>query len=559
MAVRIVKRAVAAVFLTLAVWGLFGGHRLPHLALELQAVPAMLKHPLVAVPLFFGLTALIGRFFCETMCPLGILQSLVNRLTHPKTGVRRICTRLPETKAQRIVRWSVVAVVAFLLAAGYGALAYAVEPYSLLSRALAPYLVFSVLLGAILLVAAIGDGRLWCNWVCPLGTLFHLASRKAPFGNRVCKGCANCRKCFPKPSAEPAKAAEEKPAEGDGVTRREAMQGLVCLAAVEKTTDGGLAELVLPGVATSRGASVLPPGALSRARFQRLCVGCGLCVKSCTTGVLKPSTKLATFGQPELDLSAAVCDPDCDRPCARACPAGAILPLADVPRRDIHVGRAVWHAQKCIRTTDGVTCTLCSRKCPYGAIHLDGGAVVVDDRLCIGCGICENACAARPEPAIVVDGLDIQTVVRPIGEADLIAEMKTLLKDGDAVVVARDGVIRNRERGRGIGPLLKLHDDEALGDALVVDRVIGRATAAICVLGGVRRVHAPLMSKGAEAFLKEHGVVCSCDESTDQILNRDKSDICPMEKTVADLTSPAEMVTALRAKLRELREANAGK
>ena len=32
-----------------------------------------------------------------------------------------------------------------------------------------------------------------------------------------------------------------------------------------------------------------------------------------------------------------------------------------------------------------------------------------------------------------------------------------------------------------------------------------------------------------------------------------------MEKTVADLTSPAEMVTALRAKLRELREANAGK
>ena len=110
--------------------------------------------------------------------------------------------------------------------------------------------------------------------------------------------------------------------------------------------------------------------------------------------------------------------------------------------------------------------------------------MVVDDRLCIGCGICENACAARPEPAIVVDGLDIQTVVRPIGEADLIAEMKTLLKDGDAVVVARDGVIRNRERGRGIGPLLKLHDDEALGDALVVDRVIGRATAAIRIRVG---------------------------------------------------------------------------
>ena len=94
---------------------------------------------------------------------------------------------------------------------------------------------------------------------------------------------------------------------------------------------------------------------------------------------------------------------------------------------------------------------------------------------------------------------------------------------------------------------------------IVLPSFSSRATAAICVLGGVRRVHAPLMSKGAEAFLKEHGVVCSCDESTDQILHRDKSDICPMEKTVVDLTSPAEMVTALRAKLRELREANAGK
>ena len=63
-------------------------------------------------------TLLLGRFFCEAICPLGIVQSLVNWICHPKTHVRRVCSRLPETKAQRIVRWSIVAVCVVLGACG---------------------------------------------------------------------------------------------------------------------------------------------------------------------------------------------------------------------------------------------------------------------------------------------------------------------------------------------------------------------------------------------------------------------------------------------------------
>ena len=50
------------------------------------------------------LTPVFGRLFCECLCPLGFLQTLVNRLSHPKHHVRRVCTRLPETKTQRVVR-----------------------------------------------------------------------------------------------------------------------------------------------------------------------------------------------------------------------------------------------------------------------------------------------------------------------------------------------------------------------------------------------------------------------------------------------------------------------
>lgn len=555
MVLRIVKRAVAAIFLTLAVWAFFGGHRIPQLAVALQAAPACLKHPLVAVPAFIGLTAVIGRFFCEMMCPLGIMQSLVNWLVHcgwlkflPKP-VRRVCTRLPEKKAQRIVRWSVLASFALLLACGYGAVAYSVEPYSILGRALTGLKPFAILLAAILALAAVGDGRFWCNWICPLGTVFHLASRKAPFGNRVCKGCANCRKCFPKAEASAAPAATA----AGGLTRRETVQGLVLLAAAEKTTDGGFAELLAPGSVTSRKASILPPGALSRLRFQRMCLGCGLCIKACATGVLVPSARLGTFGQPELDIDGRICHPDCDRQCAKACPAGAIARLADVPRRDIHIGRAVWDSAKCIRNTDGVACTLCSRKCPYDAIHVVEGAIVVDDRLCIGCGICEKACAARPEPAIVVEGLDVQRVVRPMDEAELIGEMVSLLQSGDAVVIAREGVIRHRGRGRGISPLMRLLDADALQGSLVVDRVIGRAAAAICACGGARKVHALLMSTGAAEFLKARGIGCEADEMVPEIMNRTKDGTCPMEATVKGMKDPFTMVDALRRKLDEMR------
>ena len=405
------KRTVAAVFLVLVVWAFFGGHRLAHVAVELQAAPAVLRNPWVFVPVFLVGTALVGRFFCETMCPLGILQSLVNWIFHPKNGVRRVCTRLPETTAQRIVRWSVAAAFFAFAALGCGAIAYSVEPYSILGRALTLLGPYPLVVAAILAAAAVGSGRIWCNWICPLGTIFALVGRIAPWGNRIGPRCANCRRCFPATAAkEPARDGKPAP---DGIGRREVLKGVAVLAVAEKTTDGGLADIVMPERA-KRKRSVLPPGALSRSAFGRECLACGLCIKACPQHVLVPSTKSAAYGQPELDFNRSCCSAECDRQCAKACPAGAIERLEGVGRLDVHIGVAVWDAEKCIRT-DGTDCTICSRKCPVKAVTIVEGIPVVDDVKCIGCGICEHFCAARPEPAIVVEGLDNQRAVRRVG------------------------------------------------------------------------------------------------------------------------------------------------
>lgn len=511
-------------------------------ALRIQPTPTFL---FLAVLL---LAPLVGRFFCAWLCPLGVLQSVVHFLTHPRSHVRRVCTRLPETRVQRIVRWSVFALAAGLVAAGFGALGWALTPYSIVGKALIGFAPGLVLAGGVLVLAAVGSGRAWCNWVCPMGTLFNLLAQKARYPHTIDlkEGCGACRRCF---AASPPAKAKAGDAPG-GMTRRETLSGIGLLAVAElaeKTTDGGYAPVSLPGV-PARPAEVLPPGAVDRALFNRLCVGCGACIAACPEKCLVPSTSLKTFGQPKMDFRRSHCRLACPQKCAAACPAGALRLLDHVARRDLHMGHAIWKKDRCLRATEDVPCTACSRKCPVKAIAIVAGFPVVDKGACIGCGACEHVCPARPLPAIFVKGFERQRVVRPFDEGDLLAEMAGLVRRGEAAAVAAvDGVIVAREQGRGVLPLLKLLDDGHLRHALVVDKVVGRAAAAVCLVGRARRVHGLLMSEEAKSLLAAHNVPATADRLVPKILNRDQSASCPLEARVAQEADPQKMVADLRA------------
>ena len=419
---RILKALVALGMLTAVTVGFFHppyGERIPGAGLFDWAVrlqPAATWTFLVVLLL----TPLVGRFFCETMCPLGILQTVVSRIFHPKTAVRRVCTRLPETKAQRIVRYAVLTAVLLLLGVDLGALAWFVTPYAIYGKALSLFVPGVVLFVAVLVSAAFARGRLWCNWICPVGTLFTLLSRKSVCAHKVGPGCSHCQACFAKKAPANPPASQDP----DALTRREAVQGIAVLAAVEaveKTTDGGYAPVSLPGV-PARATPVLPPGAADRKLFNLKCVACGRCIKACRGGCLVASTALGRFGRPEMDFRRGHCLTGCDGACASACPTGAIVRLADVPRQNVHAGTAVWQKDLCLRTKDGVACTACSRKCPVRAIHLVGGFPVVDKDVCIGCGACEHVCPARPMPAIHVEGVEHQRILRPMQKAEVAAE-----------------------------------------------------------------------------------------------------------------------------------------
>jgi len=486
------------------------------------------------------ITLLFGRFFCDAVCPLGIVQTLVNWICHPKKHVRRVCSRLPETKAQRIVRWSVVAGVVALGVAGYMGLATMVFPLSIFGKALTLWAPGLVVFGVVVILAAIGQGRVWCNWICPFGTIYNLLAKVSPCKSKVGSGCGGCRRCFK------GEAASASPL---STTRRETLKGVAVLAVTEKLTDGGYAPVSLPGV-PDRQAGILPPGAGDRRSFGLKCVGCQLCVAKCPGKCLVPSVELATFGQPTMDFRRGYCLSECTR-CSEVCPTGAIRFLQREQRPYVHVGHAIWKKDLCVRTTNGDACTACVRKCPVRAIHLVKGFPVVDRSACIGCGACEHVCPARPLPAIFVKGYEMQRTVNPIAEADLLAEMKARLEAGASVVVARNGVIVAVEEGRGLGPLVKLYDAHQLKHAVVMDKVIGRAAAALCVAGGAKKVFAQLAGKGAAELFAERGIPFTAVKMVDVILNHEQKDSCPMEKAVSGLETPEQMVEAIRKVLKK--------
>ena len=356
------------------------------------------------------LTPVVGRLFCECFCPLGALQSFVNWLFHPKTHVRRVCTRLPQTSAQLTVRWTVLCAFIALLVAGFGAVAWMIGPYSIFGKAMTLFIPGVALFALVLVFAAVGKGRFWCNWMCPAGTLFAALSVKSACRHKVGEGCANCKACFPGSSPSCADKCQECQKSEKGVTRRETLKGVAVLAAAEvaeKTTDGGFAEVSLPLV-PKRPATILPPGAMSRSRFNVLCVACGRCIKACPSGILRQSTELASFGQPELFFQNDFCRTACKYKCAKACPVGALVPGDASNKRHFHIGVATVDKDQCIRKTDDVECLACSRKCPMNAISIVDGFPSVDPKACIGCGACEHVCASRPAPAIHVEPIPAQ-------------------------------------------------------------------------------------------------------------------------------------------------------
>ncbi len=131
---------------------------------------------------------------------------------------------------------------------------------------------------------------------------------------------------------------------------------------------------------------------------------------------------------------------------------------------------------------------------------------------------------------------------------DLEIATRQLKNSSYAFVAVKDGNVICCKEGGGIKPLLHAIDElgEDMKGSCVADKVIGKAAAALCVFGGVIGIYTPVMSRSAVGILEENGVVYSADYMAQGILNKDKSDLCPLEKLTADADCCEDILDIVR-------------
>ncbi|MCH5232580.1 MAG: 4Fe-4S dicluster domain-containing protein [Muribaculaceae bacterium] len=203
---------------------------------KIQFIPALLSLNFLALVFLSILTLLLGRVYCSVICPLGVMQDIINRIRGSVGKKSKRKNRFRFKKALPVVRFVFLALFVVCVAFGFMSMAALIEPYSefgrIVSTFFAPvydwannmladaaqardsYMFYHVpvqfMFGPAMIVAGITflivalfawlDGRGYCNSVCPVGTILGYASKfsifKPVINPAVCNGCSKCsRNC----------------------------------------------------------------------------------------------------------------------------------------------------------------------------------------------------------------------------------------------------------------------------------------------------------------------------------------------------------------------------
>lgn len=171
--------------------------------------------------------------------------------------------------------------------------------------------------------------------------------------------------------------------------------------------------------ATGKDTPILPPGARNIEAFKDACTACHACVAACPNKIIKPASfeyGIDGIMLPTVKYDKKYCSYECNA-CAQTCPHGALKHLSLEEKQKTQIALAVYDPSTCIVVAEGLACGACSRNCPAGAIKMIPDTTKpellvpqINPALCIGCGACEYACPAAPR-AISIYGKTVQTQI----------------------------------------------------------------------------------------------------------------------------------------------------
>ena len=135
----------------------------------------------------------------------------------------------------------------------------------------------------------------------------------------------------------------------------------------------------------------------------------------------------------------------------------------------------------------------------------------------------------------------------------VLRKAKETLESGGYTCVLTDGTIVYTSKLRGVKPLVQFLESGTIPSGFsAADKVIGRATAYLYVLLGVREVYAQIISEPAEEVLRAKGIHVQYGTLVPNIINRKGDGICPFEAAVMEITEPSLAYEAILSKMKEM-------
>ena len=127
---------------------------------------------------------------------------------------------------------------------------------------------------------------------------------------------------------------------------------------------------------------------------------------------------------------------------------------------------------------------------------------------------------------------------------------KEVLKKEKLTCVLTLGNVMFKSKDKGVQPLLDwMNSGNNYMSYMIADKVIGRAAAFIDIAMGIREVYAEVMSESAKTLLENNHVVVNADTIVPEILNKDKTDLCPLEKAVEGIENAADALMPIELAL----------
>jgi len=454
--------------------------------LYLQFIPSFIKFINIGTLAMAGfiavlaLTLITGRTYCSFLCPLGIGQDLFSRIGGRfKKKFRRYGYKKPFT----ILRYLLLAITLVVTMVWGMYMITLLDPYSIFGRFMTYFarpvvlvinnflagilgkfdiytlsnvpvkgfslLAYSIPAAFFVLVGLLSftKGRLYCNMICPVGTLLGLISKlsifRIKFDESACTRCGRCSMrcksscidflnhdidvsrcvdcfncittCQDKALSYGIVSLKKKVHETDENKRKVVVGSLLFLFGLSRIATGQVKSAPKPKkestVKENKTCPVCPPGGVRITDFNTYCTACSLCITACPNGVLQPAIKqygISGLMQPVMDYHKSFCTYNCTI-CTEICPTNALHPLVLEAKKLTQIGKAKFIKDNCIVKTEKTACGACSESCPTKAVHMipyEGNLVIpeTNDDICIGCGHCEFACPTVPYKAIFVDG-----------------------------------------------------------------------------------------------------------------------------------------------------------